>query len=102
MQAALADSETPRSATERSTISNRKRSIPRRGSGSVRQSSAIAIAASSCVSTIAMTRSSLLGKRRNSVASPTPARWAISAVEASSPRSAKTSIAAAMIRSRFR
>ena len=42
-----------------------------------------------CSAKIAMTRSSLLGKRRNSVASPTPARRAISAVEASSPRSAK-------------
>ena len=102
MQASLADSITPRSATERSTISVRKRSSPAPGSGSVRQSVAISITASICVSTMAWIRSSLLGKRRNSVASPTPARWAISAVEASSPRSAKTSIAAAMIRSRLR
>src|SRR5918996_6619619 len=53
-------------------------------------------------STIASIRSSLLGKRRNRVASPTPARSAISAVDASSPRSAKTSVAAATIRARFR
>ena len=63
---------------------------------------AISITVSIWVSTMAWIRSSLLGKRRNRVASPTPARWAISAVEASRPRSAKTSIAAAMIRSRLR
>src|SRR4051812_3446936 len=51
---------------------------------------------------IASIRSSFVGKRRNSVASPTPARWAISAVAASRPRSAKTAAAAAMIRSRLR
>src|SRR4051795_6088159 len=51
---------------------------------------------------IASIRSSFVGKRRNSVASPTPARWAISAVAASRPRSAKTAAAAAMMRSRLR
>src|ERR687892_1953402 len=51
---------------------------------------------------IASMRSSFVGKRLKRVASPTPARWAISAVAASRPRSAKTAAAAAMIRSRLR
>ena len=50
----------------------------------------------------ASTRSSLVGKRRNMVAIPTPASRATDAMEAFRPSRANTSRAAAMIRSRLR
>lgn len=44
---------------------------------------------------------SLVGKRRYSVATPTPARRAIAAIGTSSPRSANSSRATASTRARF-
>ena len=54
------------------------------------------------VAKVAAIRSSRVGKRRNRVATPTPARRAISLVEASRPCSANTSRAASMTLSRLR
>ncbi len=50
----------------------------------------------------AVIRSSLVGKRRNMVATPTPERRATSFIDASSPCSAKTSRAASSSRARLR
>ena len=70
--------------------------------GSASSVEAVAVISPSRSTTIAATRSSLVGKRRNTVPWPTPARRAISAVLASRPCSAKTSAAASSRRLRLR
>src|SRR5262245_51992957 len=102
MQRSPAASKKPLSRLNCFTKSCMKRSRATAGSGSDAAASASATTSSMRVWMIASISSSLVGKRRNSVASPTPARWAISAVAASRPRSAKTAAAAAMMRSRLR
>ena len=80
----------------------RSRGTPRPRRAARAPSAACTTSASTRLQTTAAISESLVGKRRKTVACPTPARRAISSTLTSGPRSANASAAASSTRSRFR